>query len=70
MGDEPILHLRGVNKSFGPVHVLRDVDFEDAWDQQIDQDANAGRLDKAWQAALEDIKAGRTKPLDQFLDNP
>ena len=28
MGDEPILHLRGVNKSFGPVHVLRDVDFE------------------------------------------
>src|SRR5215475_11685274 len=28
MGDEPILHLQGVNKSFGPVHVLRDVDFE------------------------------------------
>jgi D-xylose transport system ATP-binding protein len=28
MGDEPILYLRGVNKSFGPVHVLRDVDFE------------------------------------------
>src|SRR3954447_5949952 len=23
----PILELRGVNKSFGPVHVLRDVDF-------------------------------------------
>ncbi len=28
MSDEPILSLRGVNKSFGPVHVLRDVDFE------------------------------------------
>jgi D-xylose transport system ATP-binding protein len=24
---EPILELRGVNKSFGPVHVLHDVDF-------------------------------------------
>ncbi|MEV8444064.1 ATP-binding cassette domain-containing protein [Actinosynnema sp. NPDC051121] len=25
---EPILELRGVNKSFGPVHVLHDIDFE------------------------------------------
>ncbi|HEY4023305.1 MAG TPA: sugar ABC transporter ATP-binding protein, partial [Pseudonocardiaceae bacterium] len=25
--NEPILALRGVNKSFGPVHVLHDVDF-------------------------------------------
>jgi D-xylose transport system ATP-binding protein len=25
---EPILQLRGMNKSFGPVHVLHDVDFE------------------------------------------
>ncbi|HEY3246579.1 MAG TPA: hypothetical protein VGM03_24810 [Phycisphaerae bacterium] len=41
---------------------LREVDFEDAWDQQIEQDAKAGRLDKAWKAALKDIKAGRTKP--------
>src|SRR5439155_4105627 len=24
----PILNLRGINKSFGPVHVLHDVDFE------------------------------------------
>ena len=24
----PILSLRGINKSFGPVHVLRDVDFD------------------------------------------
>jgi len=26
--NEPVLALRGVNKSFGPVHVLHDVDFE------------------------------------------
>ena len=27
MSDTPILEMRGVNKSFGAVHVLRDVDF-------------------------------------------
>src|SRR6187551_3392729 len=27
MSDEPALHLRGVDKSFGPVHVLSNVDF-------------------------------------------
>ena len=30
----PILSLRGINKSFGPVHVLRNVDF----------DAHAGKV--------------------------
>ena len=34
MADEPILRLRGINKSFGPVHVLRDVDF-DAYEGQV-----------------------------------
>jgi D-xylose transport system ATP-binding protein len=28
MADAPILRMRGINKSFGPVHVLKDVDFE------------------------------------------
>ena len=28
MSDEPILKLTGINKSFGPVNVLMDVDFE------------------------------------------
>lgn len=27
MSDTPVLQMRGVNKSFGPVHVLHDVDF-------------------------------------------
>jgi D-xylose transport system ATP-binding protein len=27
MADVPILNMRGINKSFGPVHVLKDVDF-------------------------------------------
>ena len=48
---------------------LRDVDFEDAWDKQIDSDAKAGRLDKLWNAAMKDIKAGRTKPLDEIIND-
>jgi hypothetical protein len=46
---------------------LAEVDFEDAWDRQIEVDAKAGRLDPLWQEAMEDIKAGRTKPLDEVL---
>jgi len=47
---------------------LKEIDFEDAWDRQIEADAKAGRLDHLWQKALEDIEAGRTKPLDEVLD--
>ncbi len=46
---------------------LAEIDFEDAWDRQIEADAKAGRLDSLWQEALEDIKAGRVKPLDEVL---
>jgi D-xylose transport system ATP-binding protein len=28
VADAPILRMHGINKSFGPVHVLKDVDFE------------------------------------------
>jgi len=28
MADAPILRLRGINKSFGAVHVLKNVSFE------------------------------------------
>ena len=48
---------------------LTEVDFDDAWDRQIEADAKAGRLDHLWQQALEDIKAGRTKPLDEVLND-
>jgi hypothetical protein len=48
---------------------LSEVDFEEAWDLQIAADAQAGRLDNLWQQALEDIKAGRTKPLDEVLND-
>ena len=48
---------------------LMEIDFEDAWDRQIEADATAGRLDHLWQQALEDIEAGRTKPLDEVLNH-
>ena len=48
---------------------LTEIDFDDAWDRQIEADATAGRLDHLWQQALEDIEAGRTKPLDEILND-
>lgn len=46
---------------------LTEIDFDDAWDRQMEADARTGRLEPLWQKALEDIKAGRTKPLDEVL---
>jgi hypothetical protein len=42
----------------------------DAWDVQIEEDVKAGRLDHVIAQAEADIAAGRTKPLDEVLDNP
>jgi len=50
------------------LNLLREVDFEDAWDRQMEADAKAGRLDHLWQQALTDIKAGRTKSLDEVIN--
>jgi hypothetical protein len=36
---------------------------EDLWDQQIDADAKAGKLDKLMEEARQDYLAGRCKPL-------
>jgi hypothetical protein len=41
----------------------------DAWDAQIEKDIKAGRLDHLIAQAEADIAAGRTKPLDEVLDN-
>ena len=35
----------------------------DAWDRQIEQDSNAGKLDSLAEVALAEHKAGRSKPL-------
>jgi hypothetical protein len=48
---------------------LAEIDFDDAWDRQIEADAKSGRLDALWQEAVKDIEAGRTKPLDELLNN-
>ena len=48
---------------------LTEIDFDDAWDRQIEADARAGRLNPLWQQALDEIKAGKTKPLDEILGN-
>ena len=48
---------------------LVEVDFDDAWDRQIEAGAQDGRLDPLWQQALKEIKAGNVKPLDDVLNN-
>ncbi len=35
----------------------------DEWDRQIEADAEAGKLDRLAREALDEHKAGRTKPL-------
>ncbi len=42
----------------------------DDWDRQIEQDAEpGGRLDRLLTKVRKDVAEGRTKPLDEILDN-
>jgi len=41
--------------------------LEDAWDNQIEEDIKAGRLNDLIAQAEADIAAGRVKPLDEVL---
>ena len=41
----------------------------DVWDAQIEEDVKAGRLNHLIAQAEADIAEGRTKPLDEVLDN-
>jgi len=40
------------------------------WDRQMEEDAKAGRLDDLWKRALDEIEAGKTTPLEEFLGHP
>lgn len=40
------------------------------WERQIEEDANAGRLDFLLEELSEDIAAGRTRPLDEICRKP
>ena len=44
--------------------------LDEKWDQQIDSDVAAGRLDRLADKAILDYRAGRTKPLDEIIDQP
>ena len=42
----------------------------DRWDREIERDSQpGGRLDAVLHRVREDIAAGRTKPLDEVIDN-
>jgi hypothetical protein len=42
--------------------------LDDRWDRQIEQDAKSGKLDKLAAEALAEYKAGKTKPLNEVID--
>jgi hypothetical protein len=43
----------------------------DQWDKEMERDSQpGGRLQALMNRARADIAAGRTKPLDELLDNP
>jgi hypothetical protein len=46
---------------------LAEIDFDDAWDRQMAEDAKAGRLDFLWEEAKDEIAKGKTRPLDELL---
>ncbi len=42
---------------------LADIDFDDAWDREIEADAKAGRLDRFAEEAIREYRAGKSRPL-------
>jgi hypothetical protein len=42
--------------------------LDEQWDRQIEQDAKSGKLDKLAQEAVAEYKAGKTKPLNEVID--
>jgi hypothetical protein len=51
------------HEDFGQFSAWFDEYLAGRWDRQIEEDAKAGRLDKLFEQALEDLRAGRTRPL-------
>jgi len=46
---------------------LAEIDFDDAWDRQMEADGTADRLDFLWKDAKREIAEGKTRPLDELL---
>jgi hypothetical protein len=43
---------------------------EDDWDAQFEADVRAGKVDSLAEQAAQEIEAGETEPLDEFLRHP
>ncbi len=42
---------------------LREIDFDDDWDRQIEADAKAGKLDRFAEEAIREYRGGKWRPL-------
>jgi hypothetical protein len=49
---------------------LAEVDFDDAWDRQIEADAASGALDKMYEQLTGGHPGKDARPLDDFFDDP
>lgn len=63
---EAVKHLTEEDKGVF-LEQLAGVDFDDAWDRQIEADAKAGKLDFLWKEAEHEIAQGSLRPLDELL---
>ncbi len=43
--------------------------YAEEWDREIEEDAQAGRLDALWAEAEKEIGEGKARPLDGLLDD-
>ena len=49
---------------------LSDIDFDDAWDRQIEADAASGALDKMYEKLTGAEAEKDVRPLDDLIDDP
>lgn len=48
-----------------------ELEHPDEWDKEIERDSRpGGRLEGVLKQVQENISAGRTKPIDEIIDNP
>jgi hypothetical protein len=63
---EAVKHLTQEDKGVF-LEQLAAVDFDDAWDRQIEADARAGKLNFLWEEAQHEIAHGSLRPLEELL---
>jgi len=68
---EQVKHLNSrEQKEFWERIAVEEAKHLDEWEQEIERDSNAGKLDHLLAELKDDINAGRVKPLDEVINEP